>query len=72
MREPITIIACERCEAEERSDKKPYWGQCHAHVSWRVPPDGINCGKFEGVLCYSCRQRIITAINDAFAKERKL
>lgn len=64
------IRKCDICYAEQRSDDDIYWASRVSRVAWRVPPDGLNHGAFDGDCCQDCRTRISKAIDDTIRSLR--
>lgn len=61
----IQIIKCDVCGREQDTSHDIYWASRVAHCTWKVPPDGINGGRFEGDLCQDCRSIIQDSISKA-------
>ena len=61
----IQIIRCDVCGREQNTSQDIYWASRVATCAWKVPPDGINGGAFNGDLCQDCRSIISDSIDKA-------
>ncbi len=62
------LTICDMCGDEQRSDRLPHWELLHVSCSWRVPKDGINGGRFSGMLCAPCRVSVLKALDRVSAE----
>jgi len=52
----IEVRTCDRCG--RTSNPVDHWSEAIVKITVHCPPDGINLGKHEPDLCYSCRRQL--------------
>lgn len=58
----IDVVKCDICGSETRNSDVQWYNKA-THISWNIPSDGINHGKFEGHACERCRRYIGDILN---------